>query len=586
MYYVAWEGYGLKKAAEKFGLIVTIGVVAVALFAIAASFTALFTDSDINNSSGPLYANDFSLGWKNSDGISIEIKEKARNSSLLSPDEPLKFSRALVDMRSGDMLYLHSRNLVINIYADGQPVFITSENGHISGAPGFDNYIICGIPDPEVYSEIELEIYRTDYAAQSGIGSIITGSERVIIRKLLGENATTIVIGVIFIVLGVGLIVFGVSTRKKVESYLSSVYYGFFLIFFSLGFVFDTSWAHIVFKNVVFAESGQRIFLIAALPAFLAFIDAFFVTEHVYPVKILTVISVIMFPVLLVLNVTGIATFVDVGTYYLIFVAICGLVVFEELFVFMRKTLGAKSLRRQIDYISVFVYLGTCIIDIFVFLRMAVGNDDLFFSKLGLVFMTAVTIMSWFSEILNMVKLGVQAGRIGKIAFTDANTGIGNVAAFKSEFDELESKKFGHKYIGIVQFDVNNLKVINDSKGHEAGDLLIKTAADIINKSFGKIGNCYRTGGDEFVALIPSDNAPIECENAIFNFNRLIDKFNADEDKPFDLRIAFGIAYYQNDKTANNTLKEIHKIADERMYDNKKMLKARYARTPEEAVIR
>ena len=143
-----------------------------------------------------------------------------------------------------------------------------------------------------------------------------------------------------------------------------------------------------------------------------------------------------------------------------------------------------------------------------------------------------------------------------------------------------------HKYIAVVQFDVNNLKVINDSRGHEAGDMLIKSAADIINKSFGAVGNCYRTGGDEFVALVVNDHAPIECEEAIYRFNKLIDKFNDDPERPFDLRIAYGVAYFQNDKTANKTLKEIHKIADERMYENKKMLKARYARTAEEAIIR
>ena len=200
--------------------------------------------------------------------------------------------------------------------------------------------------------------------------------------------------------------------------------------------------------------------------------------------------------------------------------------------------------------------------------------------------MMAITLIAFFGEILNKIKLGVQAGRIGKIAFTDANTGIGNVAAFKAQFEELETKKFGHRYVGIVQFDVNNLKVINDSKGHEAGDLLIKSAADIINKSFGVIGNCYRTGGDEFVALILSDHAPIECEEAIYNFNKLIDKFNDSDDKPFDLRIAYGVAYYQSDQTSNMSLKEVHKLADERMYENKKMLKQRYARNKAEAEIR
>ena len=66
----------------------------------------------------------------------------------------------------------------------------------------------------------------------------------------------------------------------------------------------------------------------------------------------------------------------------------------------------------------------------------------------------------------------------------------------------------------------------------------------------------------------------------------IIDKFNADPEKPFELRIAHGIAYYQNDNHEEISLKEVHKMADERMYSNKKMLKARYAHSAEEAVVR
>ena len=178
------------------------------------------------------------------------------------------------------------------------------------------------------------------------------------------------------------------------------------------------------------------------------------------------------------------------------------------------------------------------------------------------------------------------AGKIGKIAFTDANTGIGNLAAFKSKFDELEMKKKNYSYIGIIQFDVNNLKVINDSKGHEAGDLLIKTAADIINASFGKIGTCYRTGGDEFVAITTYNHAPLVCEDAIYRFENMIERFNENQDKPFDLRIAYGVAYFKGDDDTNLSLKEVHRLADERMYNKKRELKARYARNAAEAEIR
>ena len=576
----------MEKNTSKFNMIVTFFICAIAVFAVAASVSSLFAVSGFESEDESSVLLDYSVGWKGSSGFTLSFSGIMNGSFEFTQTEPLVVTKHVLDDEKGKFLYIHSRNLIIDLYADGKPLHITAEDGSHADISGFDNYIIVGIPDSDKDYSLEMKIYATELEQNRFIGKMLIGEESAVIKNLLWDNVMPLIFGVILIVLGVGLIVFGLSTRKKVESYLSSAYYGIFLVFISAGNIFDSSWAHIVFGNVVFTEMSLRIFLSAALPAFIAFIDAFFVTEHVYPVKVIEILSAVIFPVLIVLNSTGVVSFMDIGTYYLIFVILCGLVIFEELFVFMRKTRGAKSLRRQRDYISVFIFLGCCIMDIISYIRVSVSNDDLFFTRIGLLVMSTFMIMAWFGEIIGMVKLGVQAGRIGKIAFTDANTGIGNVAAFKSEFDELESKKLTYSYIGIVQFDVNNLKVINDSKGHEAGDLLIKTAADIINDSFGKIGNCYRTGGDEFVALITDDHAPIVCEEAIFRFNRLIDKFNNDENKPFDLRIAYGIAYYQNDKTTNTTLKQIHKIADERMYENKKMLKARYARTAEEAIIR
>ena len=54
----------------------------------------------------------------------------------------------------------------------------------------------------------------------------------------------------------------------------------------------------------------------------------------------------------------------------------------------------------------------------------------------------------------------------------------------------------------FVSLDVNGLKTINDTQGHAAGDELIKAAASCMKKCIGSYGRVYRTGGDEFIALI------------------------------------------------------------------------------------
>lgn len=55
---------------------------------------------------------------------------------------------------------------------------------------------------------------------------------------------------------------------------------------------------------------------------------------------------------------------------------------------------------------------------------------------------------------------------------------------------------------GVVLIaDLNNLKLINDTLGHQYGDEAIKLTADVLHSSFSDIGSCYRIGGDEFCVI-------------------------------------------------------------------------------------
>ncbi|MBQ7775943.1 MAG: sensor domain-containing diguanylate cyclase [Lachnospiraceae bacterium] len=85
-----------------------------------------------------------------------------------------------------------------------------------------------------------------------------------------------------------------------------------------------------------------------------------------------------------------------------------------------------------------------------------------------------------------------------KLSFEDGLTGIYNRNKFNHVMTEL--KENVPNSLAVVYMDLNGLKEINDTKGHEQGDLLIQKAAKNIQYAFGK--NIYRIGGDEFVALL------------------------------------------------------------------------------------
>lgn len=82
----------------------------------------------------------------------------------------------------------------------------------------------------------------------------------------------------------------------------------------------------------------------------------------------------------------------------------------------------------------------------------------------------------------------------------DQLTGLQNRRCYELKIERLKSLSENQK-VTVIALDVNGLKEVNDTRGHVAGDELIMGAATCIQKAFGTLGTCYRTGGDEFMVI-------------------------------------------------------------------------------------
>ncbi len=83
----------------------------------------------------------------------------------------------------------------------------------------------------------------------------------------------------------------------------------------------------------------------------------------------------------------------------------------------------------------------------------------------------------------------------------DKPTGLYNRNYFEEEMERLQSGRFDP--VGIVVCDVDGLKLVNDNLGHQAGDQLLSTVANILLRSFRSSDVVARIGGDEFAILLP-----------------------------------------------------------------------------------
>ncbi|MBP7623558.1 MAG: sensor domain-containing diguanylate cyclase [Xanthomonadales bacterium] len=89
-------------------------------------------------------------------------------------------------------------------------------------------------------------------------------------------------------------------------------------------------------------------------------------------------------------------------------------------------------------------------------------------------------------------------------AMTDALTGIGNRRAFDlfCAREEDRCRDVGQR-LSVIAFDLDGLKPVNDQRGHAAGDALIQRAAHTLREHLRPDAHLARTGGDEFVVLLP-----------------------------------------------------------------------------------
>jgi diguanylate cyclase (GGDEF)-like protein len=151
--------------------------------------------------------------------------------------------------------------------------------------------------------------------------------------------------------------------------------------------------------------------------------------------------------------------------------------------------------------------------------------------------------------------------------------------AYKDNITQLYNRTFGmltldswlhdKKMFALIFADLDNLKYVNDKFGHIEGDIYIINAAKHLRAFSGDAVVC-RVGGDEFMLLVPD----ISLDEANSRMSVIRDNLNNDDylkDKTFSYNISFGVAFVGTDNKLPAS--DILSIADERMYEDKRMQK-------------
>lgn len=150
------------------------------------------------------------------------------------------------------------------------------------------------------------------------------------------------------------------------------------------------------------------------------------------------------------------------------------------------------------------------------------------------------------------------------LSLHDVLTGLYNRAYFEEEMRRLESGRYNP--VGIILCDVDGLKMVNDTLGHESGDCLLIETANVIKKAMRQGDMVARIGGDEFAILLPHSDVN-DVESICDRIRESIEKFNM-ENSGLTISLSMG---YSVAHTAPNDMGSLFKEADDNMYREKMM---------------
>jgi diguanylate cyclase (GGDEF)-like protein/PAS domain S-box-containing protein len=164
--------------------------------------------------------------------------------------------------------------------------------------------------------------------------------------------------------------------------------------------------------------------------------------------------------------------------------------------------------------------------------------------------------------------------RVEHLALHDALTGLGNRRLLQERLDvDLANAKRANLPLGILFLDLDGFKNINDSLGHDAGDIILKTIAERVQKCIRRDDLAIRIGGDEFLIVVPARGEQ-ECIGLSGKLLSTISQPVMLGGEPVSITGSIGIALFPAHGTSTS---ELIKSADSAMYEAKRNGRNRFA---------
>lgn len=558
----------LDSIQKRIYLIISIGLSS--LLALTLLFLLFHIRSEIT---GRTYLND---GWN------IVYNGVSSNSNTLSdfsfpiakPNDKFVLTTTLPELSDDITLSIPADYSTISVKLNGKEIYEY-------GSDLFANFVLVGsgyhwvnIAKEASQQQILIELVATEYNAFNKLETFYYESSQISYRNFYLERFPSLFVCIFLVGLGLLLLIISIFMLHYNRSALQVVYIALFTILIIVWFGSNSRIIQLISSNYTQNTLIEYFVLyIAPIPITLFFRGVYkdqklehkILSGYVAIASIFASISFLMH-LLDILHIIQTLYF-----YHLYIVTEIVFLLFSVKRAFKRNTIDNRLILVGLVLLVFFIFLDFIRFWLELFTSYTSIIQIRSFIPLGLLAFIICLLFSNFFLTLRTITANAETELLKKLAYTDMLTGLSNRTQMDRYMEMLAAKNTNtnqSSYV-MINMDLNRLKAINDSYGHEAGDKYLKRFSRHLLQHFSAIGEIGRVGGDEFLVILPNTTKE-EGERLI----SLLEKEIAEENAKLGsdpLSFSYGICH--SNEILQATPKKLYRIADYRMYEMKRKFK-------------
>lgn len=467
-------------------------------------------------------------------------------------------------------LAIMSIHSFMKVYVDGEVIYSYGEQMYQQNSLIGYGYHYIKLPDHCEGKKLQIELYCNEDDAYSRIDPVKIMEMSTSCQKIIRNHGVSFALIVFLIVFGISLFVVSFVMSFFAKKIVKLVCIAVFSVFVGMWTICNCDFVG-VFGVDLWTKTYMEYFFLYTmpLPAFLYFREEIEECKN----RVLTGLFYFFELFLGLFNVTAIVLnqFTAIHfpavlkPFHLLSIIMIGYLFWVIIYRKRKKMRANSVLVLGMIILAIIIMFEIAVFNIIKYTGMAVNTDYSSILCVSEFLIILILIGDFCGNVKNTVYNDAKRKTLESLAYKDVMTGLFNRRKCEEIMDELDNQK---KSYGMISIDLNDLKKINDTKGHMIGDQLIESFGDILQQFFEKF-QCGRMGGDEFVVFIENIEA-YDVEKGIADFKAVLEDKNKHIEE-FQLSMAYG---YARSTEAENS-REVYRIADSRMYENKRAIKGK-----------